>query len=267
MVDDSPVQRLLESLEGLPGLKAIALGGSRARGTATPGSDYDIGLYYDGADPLDTAALQARVRAALDPSGEVTPIGGWGPWINGGGWLRVDGQKVDLLYRDLTKVAAVIEACRQGRVERHYQPGHPHVFVSAIWMGEVAEARILWDPAGALARLAALTWPYPPALAKAITDTFLWEATFALENARASLHRPDPAYIAGCLFRAVACLAQVLHARNGRYLLNEKGAVAAVERLPRHPPDFAARVAQALAAGPAGVEALEVLVGEIVEIA
>jgi hypothetical protein len=253
--------RLLPALAGLSGLKAIVLGGSRARGTATPGSDWDIGLYYDGA--LDTDALQRRVREALDPAGEVTPTGGWGPWIDGGGWLKVDGQKVDLLYRDLGKVAAVIEACRAGRIERHYQPGHPHAFVSAIWMGEVAEARILWDPSGTLAALAALTRPYPRALAKAITDSFLWEATFALENARTSLHRPDPAYIAGCLFRSVACLAQVLHALNGRYLLNEKGAVAAASQLPRCPPGFAARVEEALRGGPDGIDMLQALVGEV----
>lgn len=203
------------------------------------------------------------MRQALDPGGEVTPIGGWGPWINGGGWLRVEGRKVDLLYRDLAKVRAVIDACRAGRIERHYQPGHPHAFVSAIWMGEVAEPRILWDPTGALAALAALTSPYPPALARAIIDSFLWEATFALQNARTSLHRRDPAYVAGCLFRSVACLAQVLHALNGRYLLNEKGAVAAASRLPRCPPGFAVRVEGAVAAGTAGIEMLEALVQEV----
>lgn len=264
MAGDDVLNDVVAALAGVPGLEAIALGGSRARGTATPGSDYDIGLYYEGEKPLDTDALQERVRRHLDARGEVTAIGGWGPWINGGGWLRVGEAKVDLLYRDLSKVAAVIADCRSGRIERHYQPGHPHAFVSAIWMGEVAEARILSDPSGALAALAAETRPYPPALAKAIRDSFLWEARFALENARASLHRPDPAYVAGCQFRAIACLAQVLHALNSRYLLNEKGAVAAAAALPRSAPDFAARVAQALAGGADGLEAMESLVRETV---
>ena len=50
--------------------------------------------------------------------------------------------------------------------------------------------------------------------------------------------RDDPAYVAGCGFRAVACLNQSLFALNGVYLLNEKGATAAAEKLPRHPPDL-----------------------------
>ena len=41
----------------------------------------------------------------------------------------------------------------------------------------------------------------------------------------------------------VACLCQTLFALNGVYLLNEKGAVAAVDRFALKPADFGERVA------------------------
>jgi hypothetical protein len=83
-------------------------------------------------------------------SSSVTAIGEWGPWINGGAWLTVEGKRVGLLYRDLGKVRDVIEACLDGRIERVYQPGHPDAFISAIYIGEVAHCRVLRDPENVL---------------------------------------------------------------------------------------------------------------------
>jgi predicted nucleotidyltransferase len=261
--------RFVEALSRLPGVHAIALGGSRARGAAGAHSDYDIGLYYEPGAPFDVTSLQ-RVVDGLDDTGRaatLTPIGGWGQWINGGGWLTLAGTRVDLLYRDLQRVRAVIDDCHEGRIERHYQPGHPHAFVSSIYMGEVAYCRPLWDPAGSLAALNQLTQPYPRRLADALVDTFLWEAEFALQNARHGRGLEDPAYVVGCSFRCIACLCQVLFAMNGAYLLNEKGAVAATASLARRPDAFSSRVAAALEAiGTAlpadGLQELERLVNE-----
>jgi predicted nucleotidyltransferase len=243
--DEALLSRLVLALAPVPGIEAIALGGSRARGTATAGSDYDIGLYYRGRQPIDIAAL-SRVVASLDDRGakaEVTPLGGWGPWIDGGGWLLIDGVPVDLLYRDLERVAAAIDDGHAGKVEPHYQSGHPHAFLPTIHVGEVAHARALYDPMGSLAALQARTTPYPPELAAALRKRFEWEAAFALANARKSLDRGDVSYLAGCVFRAVACLCQTLFAVNGVYLLNEKGAVATADGFTRRPSDFADRIA------------------------
>ena len=108
----------------------------------------------------------ARMLVDKPEAAEVTPVGGWGPWIVGGGWLSVDGRKVDLLYRSIEAVSDVIEKCRAGEIAMHYQPGHPHGFCSAIWMGEVALCQPLHDPEGRLARLKAATSPYPAALTR-----------------------------------------------------------------------------------------------------
>src|SRR5258708_19108956 len=114
-------------------------------------------------------------------------------------------------------------------------------------MGGVAGARRLHDPTEALARLQARTSPYPMALATALRERFEWEAEFSLANARKSLDRGDVSYLTGCAFRAVACLCQTLFTINGVYLLNEKGAVVAVDSFARKPPDFARRVTMVFA--------------------
>ena len=267
--DEALLSRLVGALAPVPGIEAIGLGGSRARGTATAASDYDIGLYYRSRRPIDIAAL-STVAASLDDRGteaEVTPLGGWGPWIDGGGWLLIGGIHVDLLYRDLDRVASAIDDAHAGKVESHYQPGHPHAFLPTIYVGEAAHARPLLDPTGSLAELQMRTTPYPPALAAAMRKRFEWEASFAIVNARKSLDRGDVSYVAGSTFRAVASLCQVLFALNGHWLLNEKGAVAAVDGFALKPSDFSRRIARVYAdlgaaSHAAGLDRLEALVVE-----
>ena len=56
------------------------------------------------------------------------------------------------------------------------------------------------------------------------------EAGFLLAGAAKASAGGDSGYVAGCLFRAVGVLAQVLHARAGRWLVNEKGMITAAGR-------------------------------------
>jgi predicted nucleotidyltransferase len=225
---DPLLTRIVPRLAEVRGIVGIVLGGSRARGTANAASDYDIGLYYGPDAPLDTTRLLDVVRELVDDpeAAAVTPVGGWGPRIVGGGWLSIGGRKVDLLYRGVEPVRAVISACRAGQVSMDYQPGHPHGFCSAIWMGEVAICEPLHDPQGIIADLKAATEPYPHALQAALLRTFLWEVQFAIENGEIAIARGEQTHIAGCIYRALCCIGQVLFALNRRYLINEKGALA-----------------------------------------
>lgn len=242
-VDDPLLAEIAPALAEVPGVAAIALGGSRARGTATEASDYDVGLYFHRRRPLDTVALLDAVRPLVDrpETATVTAVGEWGPWIVGGGWLRVAGKKVDILYREIEAVEEVITDASAGRISMHYQPGHPHGFCSAHWMGEVALCRPLNDPERALAELKARTQPYPRALGEALIGKFLWEVGFSIENAALGAARGDATHVAGCSYRALCCTAQVLFALNARYLINEKAALEAAQGLPLTITELAAR--------------------------
>ncbi|TKW79422.1 MAG: nucleotidyltransferase domain-containing protein [Bradyrhizobium icense] len=238
------LQRLVSAFAEVPGVEAIVLGGSRARGTEHHGSDYDVGLYYREAAPLDTDRLrEAASHLADQPSvTTVTPIGEWGPWIVGGAWLSIKGQKVDLLYRNIEAVAQVIEACRSGDVTMNYQPGHPHGFCSAIWAGEIALCRPLHDPGGAVAGLKSRALPYPAPLREALVRRFQWEILFSIENAELAALRLEQTHVAGCVYRALTCIAQVLFALNERYLINEKGALEEAAGFPLTLPELTDRI-------------------------
>lgn len=236
---------LAERLLRVDGVVAVALGGSRARGTHRPDSDTDLGLYYRGR--LDVPALRRLAGEVNDGPADVTESGGWGPWVDGGAWLTVDGQRMDWIYRNLDRVRRICRDCQQGRYEIGFQPGHPLGFYSHVYAGEVALCRPLADPHGYLAALRGQLHTYPPALGRALVDG-IWEAEFAVGGARYGVAGADPTFAAGCLFRAVGVLCHALHGNAGQWLINEKGMVAATGRLPRAPDRFAERAHGLLAA-------------------
>jgi predicted nucleotidyltransferase len=244
---------LAEQLSAVPGVVGVVLGGSRARRDHTPESDTDLGLYY--RHPLDTEALDALAKRAGGPAAAVTEPGGWGPWVDGGGWLRIDGEPVDWIYRDLDRVAAIWGSARQGRYSFHHQPGHPLGFVDIAYPGELALGQILADPKGELAALQEQVRVYPPALTEALVGG-LWEGDFLVAVARKAVYRGDCVYVAGCLFRLVGVCVHALHGAGRRWLINEKGAVAAAAAVPGAPPKFRERAEAVFAGLDGGAEQL-----------
>jgi predicted nucleotidyltransferase len=239
-----PTVRLAEEIAGrlgeVPGVVAVALGGSWSRGEAHLDSDVDLGVYYrpehrPSVEDLRRLAQELDDRHLPDLA---TEIGEWGPWINGGGWLRVESRSVDWLYRDADKVAAIIGRCTSGETACHYQPGHPHGFHEHIYLGEVHHCRTLHDPEGLLRELKSTVATYPPMLKRTIIEKYLWEAGFSLETARKPAARGEASYVSGCLFRGVACMVQALFALNERYFINEKGSVRAADSFAVRPERF-----------------------------
>ena len=241
-------ERIAERLADVEGVEAVVLGGSWARGEAHPDSDVDLGIYYRPERRPSLAALRELARELDDRHVPdlVTDFGEWGPWIDGGGWLRIEGRRVDWLYLDLDLVSREISECHVGRTSSHYQPGHPHGFHTHIYAGEVHHCRVLRDVRGKLASLKALVADYPAALKRSLTRRFLWEADFALETCRKPAARGDVFYVAGCLFRCAACLVQVLFAVNERYFVNEKGSVKVAGSFPLGPEGFEDTVSHVL---------------------
>jgi hypothetical protein len=233
------LRQLAERLAEVPGVVGVVLGGSRARGEHTPESDTDLGVYY--RRPLDTGGLDRLAKQVAGSSGHVTEPGGWGPWVDGGGWLTVDGEPMDWIYRDVDRVSEVWAGAEQGRYAFHHQAGHPLGFADHAYPGELALGTILSDPSGELEALQGRVRVYPPALAQALVGG-LWEGDFLVSVARKAVARGDSAYVAGCLFRLVGVCAHALHGAAGRWLINEKGAVASAAALAGAPRAFAEQV-------------------------
>ena len=265
---ESLIEYVVSEIRIVSGIKAIVLGGSRARGTNHSASDIDLGIYYDSHSPLKVKEL-SKVAEKLDDEQRadlITQIGGWGPWINGGGWLHIQSMPVDFLYRDLNKVEDVINSCLDGMVEIFYQPGHPHGFISSIYLGEIAICKPLWDPEGIVTRFKATVLPYPIALQKSLIQKFRWEIDFSIGIAQKSVAKSDVAYAAGCCFRSAMCMLQVLFALNKEYWLNEKGAVAIANNFKIKPANFQERINEvftSLAASPDALDAFIILLKEL----
>jgi predicted nucleotidyltransferase len=247
----------------VPGVAAVTLGGSRARGEQRPDSDTDIGVYY--REPLDSGGLRTLAARLAGRPVDIAPPGGWGPWVNGGAWLSVGGAQVDWILRDLDRVRRVWADCQAGRFEIGYQNGHPLGFWSPCYAGEVALGRVLADPSGELSALRAEMASYPEPLRAALIGATS-QAEFTLGVAAKPAARGDVLYVSLCLSKAVGVLTQSLFAHGRRWYLNEKGALEVAGRLPAAPPGFTAR-ARALLSGPgATAQALTATVADAADL-
>jgi Nucleotidyltransferase domain len=254
MLDDDFLTSIGQRLVGVPGVLAVALGGSRARGTHTPTSDIDLGLYYE--DEFDRDALISLAQEFGGASATVTAPGEWGPWVDGGGWLDIQGVDVDWIFRDINRVEDSVRAAERGETTRHHQLGHPFGIPEYAYAAEVALSRILADPTGRLGALKDELRDYPAQLSDALVRD-LAEADFNIAIARKGLARQDAVYISGCLFQALIVSSNAIHAAAGQWVTNEKGAVARAGELPTAPPGFAERSAQVAGALGTTTEELE----------
>jgi predicted nucleotidyltransferase len=178
-----PVRELAERLIKIPGVVAVALGGSRAGGPIHPDSDWDFGLYYRDA-------ISADAVRALGFEGTVVEPGEWGRLVNGGARLTVDGQRVDLLYRDLDVVRHWIEEAEAGRYEVDRVEGHLAGMATYVLAGELARAEVL---AGELPRP-----EFPGPLRQVAPRRWRASAAFSLAIADTAAGRHDVVSCAGC---------------------------------------------------------------------
>ena len=238
------IQDIKEELYGLPGVVGVVLGGSRARGTHSPDSDIDIGIYYDESEGFNTNDIDKAAFNLNDDKKEhlITSLGEWGEWINGGGWLVIQGYHVDFIFRDIKRVSKVIDDCLSGLISIHYQTGHPHGYLNAMYMGELAVCNVLSDPEGTLNELKKKTEPYPESFQEAMIQYFSFEASFSLMFMEANTNKDDISYVMGHCFRSISCLNQVIFAKNKVYCINEKKAVAMIQDFSIKPINYKKRI-------------------------
>jgi predicted nucleotidyltransferase len=182
----APVATLATDLAGLPGAVAVVLGGSRATATHRPDSDWDLGVYYRGSqrplDPDDVRRLRHR--------GHVSELGEWGPIVNGGAWLTIDGTPVDVLFRDLDTVESWLSEAQEGRFEVLSQNGYIVGAPTYLPVGELALCRPI---AGELPRPG-----FPEPLAAAAATRWAGRAQVSLMFAQAHAEAGDVVPARGC---------------------------------------------------------------------
>ena len=237
------LQQMVDRLKPVHGLRAIVLGGSYASGSERPDSDIDIGLYYDENQPLDIDQIRSIASLLNDaPNPTVTDLGGWGTWVNGGAWLTIGGQRVDLLYRNLDFVSSTIDDCNEGLVRSDYWQQPAYGFHSFMYCTEIAICRPLYDPDQTIERLKTKVAHYSPHLKQAIIKNFLWSARFTLDNASKPASRGEVYLVTGCLARTIHCFVQVLYAINETYYLSEKKLEADLDSFSIRPNNFLERI-------------------------
>jgi hypothetical protein len=204
------VRELAEQLMQIPGVVAVTLGGSRAGGGIHPDSDWDFGLYYRGT-------IRADDVRALGFEGTVVEPGAWGRLVNGGAWLTVQDQCVDLLYRDLDVVQHWLDEAEAGRYEVDQVEGYLAGMATYVLAGELALAELL---AGELPRP-----EFPEALQQAAPGRWRRSAGFSLAIADTAASRHDIVSCAGLLAKAAIEAAQAALAEHGEWALNEKAII------------------------------------------
>ena len=197
------VSSLAKRLGAITGIKAVVLGGSHARGRAHPGSDIDLYILYSEAAPFSTLSIRELAEAVNDTHGPVvTDFYGWGPWVNGGAWLTIGGQRVDFLYRSLEHMERVIAEAEAGRYEQHYAQQPPFGFFSGAYLGEIAVCIPLFDPEARLEALKRRVANYPEALRQAVVQDYLCRRNWGSQHSPPSLRAvqvptgPPPAWLA-----------------------------------------------------------------------
>jgi hypothetical protein len=192
---DAVVDRLLS----VPASPAWPWGARGRRIGRRPASDWDLGVYIDGRFAAgDVRALAASAGWA----GHVAEVGEWGPVMNGGAWLTVDGRRVDLLWRDTAAIEHLIGEADAGEFRVVRIPFFLAGIASYVPVGELSINRRLAGvvPAGQ---------PMPAALRERAAPWWRDNARFDLDYSR-SLARREPALAAALLTRV---LLEVAHAR------------------------------------------------------
>jgi hypothetical protein len=267
--------KLVAALRAAPNMTAIALGGSHARGTHTPSSDLDIGLYYFEHSPFDIEAIREIARQ-FTSNGEPTVTGfyEWGPFVNGGAWIENSVCKIDFLYRNLDQLAREVADAKAGRWSHSFDQQPPFGFRSVTTLGEIHCCKPLSDPADVLGLLKAEVVGFPPALKSKIIQDVLWAAEFAFIHAGNFARSGDVPNTVACMTRIHHYLVHALFAINETYLVNDKRDLNEIAKFSRKPADFSARMSAILAhpggdpqALDASLRKLEMLFHEIVLLA
>ncbi len=245
-VAEEVARRAAAAYGALPGVTAVALGGSRASGAAGEGSDVDLDVYAEEEPPLAARAAVAAGSPRAELGNRAFEPGD--EWIDG-----ATGVHVDAMFRTPRWVEGELD-----RVLVRHEPRNG--YTTAVWHG-VRVSRALVDRDGWYASLQArAAAPYPEPLARAIVARNLpllrRGLSSYLRQLEKAVARGDAVGVNHRIAAFLASAFDVLFAVNRETHPGEKRLVSlALARCPRRPAGFAALVAALVGAGPAEVVA------------
>ncbi|MDQ0108969.1 putative nucleotidyltransferase [Chitinophaga terrae (ex Kim and Jung 2007)] len=234
---------ITNKLKNIEGVKAVVLGGSFAMGMATETSDLDIGIYYSEQNPFDIESIKLIAEKIADKEQPVvTAFYEWGPWVNGGAWIKTKYGKVDFLYKNIDQISRTIEKAKEGIWENDFEQQPPYGFSSLIFLAETNNCIPVYDPDNLIKKLKERVIEYPPKLKQSVVQQSLWSADFTIWQAESFAAKDDTYNTVGCLTRAVKNIVMALFAINERYPMGDKRAINILEQSTTKPEDFSQRI-------------------------
>jgi hypothetical protein len=240
------LENIANDLKALSEVAAIIVGGSYAEGMASDTSDLDIGIYYTENKPFDPERIRSIAKKYAVEEPTVTAFYEWGPWVNGGAWIKTQEGKVDFLYRNIEQVTQTISKAKEGIWENHFEQQPPYGFSSIIYLAETQICIPLYDPQGIIERLKSEVRQYPQALRTAVIKQSLWSAEFTIWHAEMFAEKKDVFNTVGCLARATKSIITTLFAINEIYPIGDKRAIERLEKVAKVPEDLREKVAAVL---------------------
>jgi predicted nucleotidyltransferase len=230
-------------LKIINGVKAIVIGGSHATGLADESSDLDIGIYYFERNPFDIEKIKkiAESYSNLEKP-TITDFYEWGPWVNGGAWLKTNLGKVDFLYKNIDQIEKTINEANKGIWENSFEQQPPYGFSSIILLAETQICISLYDPEDIIKKLKKNVITYPVRLKESVIQKSLWSAEFTIWQAEKFASKSDLYNTIGCLTRAVNSIVSALFALNEIYPLGDKRAIRVLEKASEKPLNLSRKI-------------------------
>jgi predicted nucleotidyltransferase len=266
------LKSILSDLEKVDGIMGLVLGGSYALGLATEDSDLDIGLYYSSSSPFSIHEIKLIAKKYADKETPVvTNFYEWGPWVNGGAWIKNKLSKIDFLYKNIEQITTTIENAHQGNWEVNYEQQPPFGFSSLIFLAETFYCVPLYERNNCIQNLKEKVSSYPDKLKQAVVQQSLWAAEFTIYQAIGFAEKEDIYNTYGCYTRAINKIILAIFALNERYPMGDKRALIIIDQLTLKPENLSKRIEEILHSNKANLKTRTQLIknlhGETVSLA
>lgn len=250
MTIDLLVTPLLPLLHKLcDGRVSIAIGGSRAKGSADQWADLDIYLF--STTVRTRPDREALVSALLPNARNVTTWGCDDPFVEGGTDFLLDGIRVECWHRNEASVEAKLCAALNGEITRQYSAWAVMGFFDHTVLADIRTMHIVADAHETINRWKQAVRVYPEALRRSLLQRFMREAAFWPNNPHylSAIERVDLIYTSAIVQHTLQALIQVLFALNREYFPGEKQLANTMDRLALRPHTLAEQVRRILAPG------------------